>query len=238
MAALPSLRSCAAQLPYPEQIPPEAFEEHDDKLCVCRQLAALLKRPMQAIVDTFVAIKEGDDWMQRGLSAEDLRTFCISEGHPFFFASSSRLLLTYEPEQKLGKAIACTLHDGHAYIYRSARCLASWHVRESVNTDHSKLRQEAKSALPPLSAWESWDELPRQGHFWCEDLAEVRQWFLCSGRNPRVTLKSVVDISSLTYVCTQRKDGAEGTCKIRQLPAEAGSIQRWLARLPLGDDFE
>ena len=67
--------------------------------------------------------------MQRGLSAEDLRTFCISEGHPFFFASSSRLLLTYEPEQKLGKAIACTLHDGHASIYRSARCLASWHVR-------------------------------------------------------------------------------------------------------------
>ena len=51
--------------------------------------------------------------MERGLSAEDLRTFCISEGHPFFFASSSRLLFTYEPEQKLGKAIACTLHDGH-----------------------------------------------------------------------------------------------------------------------------
>ncbi len=66
----------------------------------------------------------------------------------------------------------------------------------------------------------------------------MRQWFLCSGRNPRVTLKSVVDISSLTYVCTQRKDGAEGTCKIRQLPAEAGSIRHWLARLPLGDDFE
>ena len=27
------LRSCAAQLPYPEQILPEAFEEHDDSLC-------------------------------------------------------------------------------------------------------------------------------------------------------------------------------------------------------------
>ena len=78
------LRSCAAQLPYPEQILPEAFEEHPDKLCVCRQLAALLKRPMQAIVDTFYALKEGDEWMQHGLSAEDLRQFCISEGHPFF----------------------------------------------------------------------------------------------------------------------------------------------------------
>ena len=63
LAALPpaSLRSCAAQLPYPEQILPEAFEEHP-------------------------AIKEGDEWMQHGLSAEDLRRFCISEGHPFFFA--------------------------------------------------------------------------------------------------------------------------------------------------------
>ena len=76
------------------------------------------------------ALKEGDEWTQRGLSAEDVRQFCISEGHPFFFASSSRLLLTYEPEQKLGKAVACTLHDGHCYMYRSARCLASWHVRE------------------------------------------------------------------------------------------------------------
>ena len=87
------LRSCAAHLLYPEQILPEAFEEHSDKLCVCRQLAALLKKPTQAIVDTFYALKEGGEWMQHRLSAGDLRTFCISEGHPFFFASSSRLRL-------------------------------------------------------------------------------------------------------------------------------------------------
>ena len=48
----------------------------------------------------------------------------------------------------------------------------------------------------------------------------------------------MVDISSLTYFCTQRKDGAQGTCKIRQLPLESESIQRWLAKLPLGDEFE
>ena len=229
------LRSCAAQLPYPEHILPEAFEEHDDKLCVPRQLAALLKKPMQAIVDTFVALKEGDEWMQRGLSAEDLRTFCVSEGHPFFFASSSRLLIAYEPEQKLGKAVACTLFDNHCYMYRSARCLASWHLRESASTDRSKLRHDAKSVLPPLSDWEMWDEKPRPGHFWCADLAGARQWLLCSGRNPRVTLRSIVDLTSLTYICTQHKDGAEGTCKIRRLPAEADAIQHWLARLPLGD---
>ena len=48
----------------------------------------------QAIVDTFHALKECEEWMERGLSVKDLRTFCISKGHPFFFTSSGRLLLT------------------------------------------------------------------------------------------------------------------------------------------------
>ncbi len=47
----------------------------------------------------------------------------------------------------------------------------------------------------------------------------------------------MVDIWSLTYVCTQRKDSADGTCKIRQLPPEAESVQRWLAKIPL-NNFE
>ena len=58
----------------------------------------------------------------------------------------------------------------------------------------------------------------RVGEVGREDLANAPQWCLCTGRNPRVALKSMVDISSLTYFCTARKDGAEGTCKIRQLP--------------------
>ena len=107
------LRSCAAQLPFPEQILPEAFEDHPDKLCVPRQLAALLGCPMRVILDVFSSLKEGSEWMTEGLSAEDLRQFAVSEGHPFFFCSSNRLLLAYEPPQKLGKAIACALHDGH-----------------------------------------------------------------------------------------------------------------------------
>jgi hypothetical protein len=232
-----ALRSCAAQLPFPEQILPEAFEDHQDKLCVPRQLAALLGRPMQAIVDIISSLKEGSEWMALGLSVEDLRQFAVSEGHPFFFCSSNRLLLAYDPPQKLGKAIACALHDGHCYMYRSARCLANWHVRESVSTDRSKLQQEVKSTLPPLSEWEPWDERPRKGHFWCEDLGAVRQWFLRSDRNPRVTLKNMVDLSSLTYVCTARKDGTTGECKVRQLPQEASSIQHWLSNLPLEMEY-
>jgi len=100
MAALPEApRSCASQLPFADQILPEAFENHSDKLCVARQLAALLQRPLVQIVGTFTALKWGDEWKQVGLTAEDLKEFCVSEGHPFFFMSSGRLLLTYEPPE-------------------------------------------------------------------------------------------------------------------------------------------
>jgi len=79
LAALPEApRSCASQLPFADQILPEAFESHPDKLCVARQLAALLQRPLAQIVDIFTALKWGDEWKQVGLTAEDLKEFCVS----------------------------------------------------------------------------------------------------------------------------------------------------------------
>ena len=199
MAALRSeMRSCAAQLPFPEQILPEAFEEHEDKLCVCRQLAALLNRPLPQIVDTFTALKWGEDWKQVGLTAEDLQAFCVSEGHPFFFLSSGRLLLTYEPPEKRGRAVACAQFDGHCYMYRSARSLASWTASDTVKHERSKLQQEVKCSLPPFSEWQMWEERPSAGTFWCHDLVAVRAWFLCSRRNPRVSLRNLAEVGALT----------------------------------------
>ena len=43
----------AAFLPYPDQIVDCAFEDHDDCLCVPRQLAAVLNMPMQDIMEYF-----------------------------------------------------------------------------------------------------------------------------------------------------------------------------------------
>ena len=166
MAALPEApRSCAAQLPFGDQILPDAFEVHDDKLCVCRQLAALLQKSLAQIVETFTPLKWGDEWKQHGLTAEDIKAYCVSEGHPYFFMSSGLLLLTYEPPEKRGRAIACALYDGHCYMYKSARCLANWSVKDTVEHERSKLRQEFKSSLPPFSEWKCWDEQPREGTF-------------------------------------------------------------------------
>ena len=42
-------------------------------------------------METSVALKGGDDWTQCGLTAEDLKHYCVSEGH--FFMCSGQLLL-------------------------------------------------------------------------------------------------------------------------------------------------
>ena len=226
------LRSCAAMLPYSDQILPEAFLETDDKLCVPRQLAALLGKPLAAVVDTFTALLDGEEWQQQGITAEQLKAYAVAEGHPFFFAVGNRLVLAYEPTAKQGKAIAAAMHDGHCYMYRSARGLANWHLRETAASSRVKLQQEAKCCLPPLAEWQEWDRRPRPGQFWCSDLQAARRWFLQSGRSPRVVLRSMVELSSLSYVCNETTDGCAGVCKLRELPPEAESIQAWLRRLP------
>ena len=166
-------------------------------------------------------------------SQQKISRVCVSEGHPLFFMGGGRLLMTYEPPEKRGRAIAAMQHDGHCYMLRNARSLASWNLSESVEQERSKLQQEAKSSLPPFSEWHQWDGKPRGGTFWCHELATVREWFLCSGRNPRVSLRNLVDISSLSYQCCKAMDGCSGVCRVRQLPQEAAAIQQWLVNLPL-----
>ena len=58
------LRGACSQLPFHEQILDEAFEEHDDKLCVPRQLAVLLKMSLQDTCAAFDNICT-DGWRLR-----------------------------------------------------------------------------------------------------------------------------------------------------------------------------
>ncbi len=63
------LRNAAAQLPLHEHIIPEAFESHDDKLCVPRQLAVLLQKSLEVIADSFDELLGSSDWMSEGICA-------------------------------------------------------------------------------------------------------------------------------------------------------------------------
>ena len=50
---LDALRNAGTQLAHAEHIVAEAFREYDDKLCVPRQIAAVLNVPMAEVLQTF-----------------------------------------------------------------------------------------------------------------------------------------------------------------------------------------
>ena len=229
-APMAGLRSAASHLPHPELILPECFEEHPDKLCVARGLAALLKRTPHSVADDFDAVLGGPEWRQVGVTAEDLKAFAVCFGHPFFFCAAGRLLLYYEPSEKKGRAIACYYYDGHAYIYENARALSQWKAGEATS-DRVVLQHEARGELPPFEEWKLYQK-PEPGLFHVDDLAFLRAQLLSSGRSPKVGLRDEVTIGSLTYHCNLAKDGCVGVCRVREYPPYAQEIQTWLSALP------
>ena len=105
---LGALREVSYQLFAGDQILASAFEERPDMLCVPRQLAELLKLPLEDILQDFDAICSGD-WRQRGVSPAEIRTFCVWRNAPMFFVDCrGRLLDCFQPMQKEERAIAYT----------------------------------------------------------------------------------------------------------------------------------
>jgi hypothetical protein len=82
---LGSLRNCASFLPFPDQVLPVAFENHNDRLCIPRQLAELLGQTIERICETFDDLIGNDEWRCVGITPECLRKWCVCRGHPFFF---------------------------------------------------------------------------------------------------------------------------------------------------------
>ncbi|CAE8648738.1 unnamed protein product [Polarella glacialis] len=150
--ALGRLRNAAAILPYHEHLLEEAFEQHDDMLCVPCQLSLLLGRSMKEICASFDDLLGMEQWRAEGICAKTLLKCCALRGHTFFFVNSGKLLLMHDPPMKRGRALAGVAFDGHLYMYKSARCLANWYLASEVErTDTSVLQRENRSSLPPTA---------------------------------------------------------------------------------------
>ena len=73
------LRSVSFQLPCEEDVLPSAFE--DKPLCVPRQLAELLQLSVEEVCADFDAMLR-HDWRRLGISAEEVREFCVWRNAP------------------------------------------------------------------------------------------------------------------------------------------------------------
>ena len=130
-------------------------------LCVPRQLAELLKLPLEDILQDFDAICSGD-WRQRGVSPAEIE-FCVWRNAPMFFVDCrGRLLDCFQPMQKEERAIAYTAWNGHAFFYKSARAVVECDEAER----HRYRRQRQDSSTPEFSEWKLWAEEIGCGH--CE----------------------------------------------------------------------
>ena len=66
------------------QVIPESLEKHDDHLCVPRGMAALLKRTLEDMCSSFDYLMGSAKWRNVGLSAADIKRWCLGNSYPFF----------------------------------------------------------------------------------------------------------------------------------------------------------
>ena len=208
-----ALREISYQLYNGSEILPSAFQARDDKLCVARQLAELLQLPLPEVLSDFDAICD-KGWEQRGITALEIREFCAWRGAPMFFVSCrGELLDAYQPPVKENRAVAFTCYQAHAYFYKSARAVSHC---DDVPRNEGLYRGDRKaSTVPPFSEWRPWAGRIESGHFWAEDLRQVRAALLAQGHQPKVTMRSLCDWRALRL---RVKDAPD--CVVTQYPEE------------------
>ena len=209
------LRSVSFQLPCEEDVLPSAFE--DKPLCVPRQLAELLQLSVEEVCADFDAMLR-HDWRRLGISAEEVREFCVWRNAPMrVLSSQGDLVDSYDPALKEHRTVCFLAFDGHCYMYRAVKRVLE---RQAARVLY---RGEARQTLPPIQEWRRFDAADVQpGLFWCEDLREARRQLMAAGESPKVA------ISSPAQYCGLRL--RRGT-RIRELPEEHEVLQRWCEAL-------
>ena len=143
------LRSVSFQLPCEEDVLPSAFE--DKPLCVPRQLAELLQLSVEEVCADFDAMLR-HDWRRLGISAEEVREFCVWRNAPMrVLSSQGDLVDSYDPALKEHRTVCFLAFDGHCYMYRAVKRVLE---RQAARVLY---RGEARQALPPIQEWRRFD---------------------------------------------------------------------------------
>ena len=198
------LRSVSFQLPCEEDVLQSAFE--DKPLCVPRQLAELLQLSVEKVCADFDAMLR-HDWRRLGISAEEVREFCVWRNAPMrVLSSQGDLVDSYDPALKERRTVCFLAFDGHCYMYRAVKRVLE---RQAARVLY---QGEARQTLPHIQEWKRFDAADVQlGLFWCEDLREAQRQLMAVGESPKVA------ISSPAQYCGLRL--RRGT-RIRELPEE------------------
>ena len=238
-------------IPFASQVLEVCFESHEDKLCVCRAIAAIKDVDMTAddVALSFDFLLGHSKWREKGLSANNIQKWCEDNGRPFYviFKDEGKWHMKQSHQENArGRSIAFAAVESHCYMYRDAH-LVSRMVREggleeqfgskavyNLQCDVEPMiratYERAEKKIPEVREWEEWSGAIRPGWFYASDLKAVRGELCRNGRNPKVSYSSYSEsgYSQLTIACIEQLDGEKGNCCIREMTAEREKIQAWL----------
>ena len=121
----------------------------------------------------------------------------------FYVDCQGRLLDKYEPSVKEQRAVAFTSWNGHAFFYKSARTVAKC---EPIG-ERARYRGERKPGeTPEFKDWREWEGEVASGHFYAEDLEQVRRELLAEGHCPKVVMRSMSEWRCLRLRVRGRED--------------------------------
>ena len=151
-----------------------------------------MRLPLQEVLSDFDAITGiGSRWREQGITPRQIRSFCIwRQARMFYVDCQGRLLDKFEPVVKEQRAVAFTSWNGHAFFYKSARTVAR--CEPIGDRAQAKYRGERKPGeTPEFKDWREWEGEVASGHFYAEDLEQVRRELLAEGHCPKVVMRSM-----------------------------------------------
>ena len=83
----------------------------------------LLNQPLEDFVEFFNQFYDSESWQSEGVSASNLKQWCVQNGYGFYFAMGYKLLESVEPNGK-NRSIAISSWNGHCYMYKSAKLVS------------------------------------------------------------------------------------------------------------------
>ena len=187
-----------------------------------------MRLPVQEVLSDFDAITNGSKWREQGITPREIRSFCVWRQAPMFYVDcQGRLLDKFEPAIKEQRAVAFTSWNGHAFFYKSARTVAR--CEPIGDRAQAKYRGERKAGeTPEFKDWREWEGEVGSGHFYTEDLEQVRRELLAEGHCPKVVMRSMSE-----WRCLRLKLRGGEDCVICAFHEDLEVLQAWMGRLGL-----
>ncbi len=157
------------QFLFPDALCDEAFEDHDDKMCCPRQIAAILKLDLTDVCNDLLmverALYQTEEWEQQGYSPRVVLEYCRMNDLGCVIVHNEAVIET----------LAFPVHEGHSYFYKTPRVRLALMRRRTGET--KKLKKAQRAATTPLtSEWKPWASVIEDGHFFVpeDELSTVR----------------------------------------------------------------